>query len=233
MSEMKTLTINGVTYEIKDPRVDPWANYAPSDFAKAGFGYGGTPTYLGQVSEANLDALLDSFISAIEDDTPHQVTIWIDGMSVSLCTVIRGSMTWACVRGFTFAGTQGEWVKYKYNGTWLPLEWVNPPMNLGVEYRTTERWNGNVVYTMLIDCGATAPTASIDVSDLGIHYIIRYNAKAGNNSLPTGDYIKQEGYFAYAYIDNSYTTITLKADAFSDGHGNGGSHWYVHLWYIK
>ncbi len=117
--------------------------------ASAGYGYGETPKYLGQVSEANLDALLDDLISKLEDDTPHQVTIWIDGMSVSLCTIIRGSINWACVRGFTFAGTQGEWVKYKDNGTWRPIEWVNAPMDSGVEYRTTERYNGKAVYKML------------------------------------------------------------------------------------
>lgn len=117
--------------------------------APAGYGYGGTPTYLGQVSEADLNSVLDNFISTIEDDTPHQVTIWIEGMSVSLCTVIRGGVNWACVRGFTFAGAQGEWVKHKNNGTWLPLEWENPPLSLGEEYRTTERYNGKAVYKKL------------------------------------------------------------------------------------
>lgn len=33
-------------------------------------------------------------------------------------------------------------------------EWVNPPLVLFEEYRTTERWNGKVVYTMLFDFGA-------------------------------------------------------------------------------
>ncbi len=131
-----------------------WKTYAHEmDAAPAGYGYGGTPTYLGQVSEADLDSVLDNFISTIEDDTPHQVTIWIEGMSVSLCTVIRGSINWACVRGFTFAGTQGEWVKHKNNGTWLPLEWVNAPMDIDVEYRTTERYNGKAVYKMLDPAG--------------------------------------------------------------------------------
>lgn len=40
------------------------------------------------------------------------------------------------------------------NGTWGPLEWINPPMQLSVEYRTTERYNGKPVYTKLVDCGA-------------------------------------------------------------------------------
>lgn len=45
------------------------------------------------------------------------------------------------------------------DGVVEPWEWVNPPMVLGVEYRTTERWNGKSVYTKLIDFGAL-PNAS-------------------------------------------------------------------------
>lgn len=37
-----------------------------------------------------------------------------------------------------------------YIGEW---EWVNPPMKLGVEYRTTERYMGKPVYVMVVDCG--------------------------------------------------------------------------------
>lgn len=35
-------------------------------------------------------------------------------------------------------------------GAW---EYVNPPMQLGIEYRTTERYLGNPVYVKLVDCG--------------------------------------------------------------------------------
>lgn len=35
-----------------------------------------------------------------------------------------------------------------------PWEWVNPPMYLGVEYRTTERYLGKPVYTQIINCGS-------------------------------------------------------------------------------
>lgn len=45
-----------------------------------------------------------------------------------------------CVRQYS-VGTWGEW------------EWVNPPMSLGVEYRTTERYQGSPVYVKLIDAG--------------------------------------------------------------------------------
>ena len=38
-------------------------------------------------------------------------------------------------------------------GPWSEWEWVNPPMDIGVEYRTTERYMGKPVYTKLVDCG--------------------------------------------------------------------------------
>lgn len=38
-------------------------------------------------------------------------------------------------------GVYGEW------------EWVNPPMTLGVEYRTTKRDNGRAIYTKAVSCG--------------------------------------------------------------------------------
>ena len=38
--------------------------------------------------------------------------------------------------------------------TWSEWEYVNPPMYVGVEYRTTERHNGKAVYAKAIDFGA-------------------------------------------------------------------------------
>ena len=34
------------------------------------------------------------------------------------------------------------------------IEWVNPPMELGVEYRTTERYQGQPVYVKAVNFGA-------------------------------------------------------------------------------
>ena len=52
-------------------------------------------------------------------------------------------------------------VKYKRSdsdpaGQWDPLEYINPPMRLGVEYRTTERYLGKPVYVKAINFGAVA-----------------------------------------------------------------------------
>ena len=45
-------------------------------------------------------------------------------------------------------------------GTWNPWEWINPPMVLGTEYRTTERYNGKPVYVKTVRHTLTADTGS-------------------------------------------------------------------------
>ena len=44
---------------------------------------------------------------------------------------------------------------------WQPWECVNPPMQLGVEYRTTERYLGKPVYAQLMDLGNAPAQGSI------------------------------------------------------------------------
>lgn len=43
-----------------------------------------------------------------------------------------------------------------------PWEWVNPPMALGVEYRTTEKYLGKPVYVKVVDCGEITDGKEID-----------------------------------------------------------------------
>lgn len=45
-------------------------------------------------------------------------------------------------------------IRQKFGGAWEEWEWINPPMLPGVEYRTTERWEGKPVYTKLVSLGA-------------------------------------------------------------------------------
>ena len=51
-----------------------------------------------------------------------------------------------------------------YNGEFGPWEWVNPPMILGVEYRTTERYLGKPVYVKVVNCGAMPASKSKNVA---------------------------------------------------------------------
>ena len=43
---------------------------------------------------------------------------------------------------------------------WMPFEWENPPMKIGVEYRTTERYDGKPVFVMAVNGGAFPDNSS-------------------------------------------------------------------------
>ena len=64
----------------------------------------------------------------------------------------------------THSGVQLSCERYLSDnkGEW---EWTNPPMQLGVEYRTTERWQGKPVYTMLVDVGVLPNNSTKMVMD--------------------------------------------------------------------
>ena len=67
-----------------------------------------------------------------------------------------------------------------------PIEWINPPMDLGVEYRTTERYLGKPVYASLHKMGACASGTMIS-SNAGlasINQIISVSGWADGISLP-------------------------------------------------
>ena len=44
------------------------------------------------------------------------------------------------------------------NKDWFPWEWINPPMKLNTEYRTTERYTGRSVYKKLVALGEAPST---------------------------------------------------------------------------
>ena len=57
----------------------------------------------------------------------------------------------------------GLWRMLKDNGKWQPVEWINPPMELGTEYRTTERYFGKPVYVKVVDCGKCPESGHKDI----------------------------------------------------------------------
>lgn len=60
---------------------------------------------------------------------------------------------------------------YSARGGWQHWEWVNPPMLLGVEYRTTERYNGKPVYKKLVGLGEAPSTkATKEIFPFGNDY---------------------------------------------------------------
>lgn len=73
------------------------------------------------------------------------------------------------------------------------IEWLNPPMDLNFEYRTTERWKGRPVYCKVIETTDIPASSGTKRVELGIDYsnVVRYHCFASNVtniiSLPYAD----------------------------------------------
>lgn len=79
------------------------------------------------------------------------------------------------------------------------VEWVNPPMLVGVEYRTTERYDGKPVYVKVVDYG-TLPN-NTEGSNYGLAAGLNLISVSGfavgssyNIPIPGYMYIKNIGY---------------------------------------
>lgn len=78
---------------------------------------------------------------------------------------------------------------YVLNGS--TVEWVNPPMQLGVEYRTTERYQGKPVYCTLVNFGLLPNKGTKDLYADGLTNLevtIRWSGLTSNGyALPGGN----------------------------------------------
>lgn len=106
-------------------------------------------------------------------------------------------------------------------------EWLNPPMEVGVEYRTTERYEGSPVYTKLIaysmnaSGGSSGATVAIPhgISNFGQH--VRIYGRIGTYVLPS-----IEGYDTLTgvlTVDATNITVRLISSNFS-----GASCFHLH-----
>lgn len=115
-------------------------------------------------------------------------------------------------------------IRKKTEGVWGEWEYINPPMELGKEYRTTERYNGKPVYTRLISCGELANYKRIEVtSQHGATRIIRGIATISGRGPMPFDFGSGSTYNCHATFD---TDIYL----YSSG-GHDGAQVYAQVWY--
>lgn len=116
-----------------------------------------------------------------------------------------------------------------YIGEW---EWVNPPMKLGVEYRTTERYLGKPVYTMLIDCGMSEDNKIIRVTlENGLGTLIRGDVVLGGEPafyIVGNDF--SNSYSRYANVEQNGGKIEI---ALRQGSSYGSMQTYAIVYYTK
>lgn len=92
------------------------------------------------------------------------------------------------------------------------IEWFNPPMQLGKEYRTTERYLGKPMYVKIVDFGLL-PANSKKVAAHGIDnlgYVLDYFGSAGYWACPTIPHV--------ADVQFTATNIEITTDADLSGY---------------
>lgn len=164
MEEMKTLTLNGVTYAPRDTNL---AEHTP---------YGGRDNFMSNILHIDLTNK-DSYVNqagviAVEDASTLVNSPITSGAFYAYREVLfsdnpTGGLPKCIVRltqAYPHHGTIMTNIYDPNYGYWIGWEWFNPPLQLGVEYRTTERYNGKPVYTKLIDFGNLPNSSSKNVA---------------------------------------------------------------------
>lgn len=104
------------------------------------------------------------------------------------------------------------------------IEWLNPPIEVGVEYRTTERCWGKVVYVKLFDCGA-ATNGKYVVHGLSNYAVVKYDS--GHRPFFFGAKVGTEGEF------NSWVAVAGDQIRIYCGANAVGEQVYCRIYYIK
>ena len=149
---------------------------ALSNKAPAGYGFGDAiqeiATTSAEESYETYCAKVDAVLDEMPDKTAKLVRAYPPavygkaGTTVSL--LYKSDANYAVLSNIGSADTDlCGWRMFKLRypsssspAVWMPFEWENPPMKIGVEYRTTERYDGKPVFVMAVNGGAFPDNSS-------------------------------------------------------------------------
>ena len=191
------------------------------------------------ITNAEIENAITSEWSKMADNSIRHLTLNVLATGLTLfggnwqITLHQASYAYGTLTAINYSYNGLTMQRNLYGGVWGEWEYVNPPMMLGQEYRTTERYNGNPVYTMVFDCGEVAVSQK-QVTIPGVPAkanIFRYSGSM-NDNLPLPHY--------YSYPD-----VALELDFNQSSAANEkycivhGSDYYVtgnvkvQIWYTK
>lgn len=146
-----------------------WQDWSPSAFAPAGFGLGTVAP-----SSNDLNTATDCGFFSFTNDSANTPFGYGVGFSLN-----RYGTQYSQVAFNPYLGGCGQIaIRHADKTGWKEWEYVNPPMHYGVEYLTTERWNGKPVYVQLIDL--ISFTQDEDFQEIGEGYFDLVEIGAGD-----------------------------------------------------
>ena len=151
IDERLTAAHNAVRYDAAQTLTDAQTKQARSNIGAApdGFGLGGNATEI--LAGADLNSYVK--IGRYAQGTTRfmiQILNLPDAFSTGGIVVDVFAISTTCLAQIAYNLRDEKDIviamRQNYVGTWQPWEYVNPPMQFGVEYRTTERFDGVPVY---------------------------------------------------------------------------------------
>lgn len=125
-------------------------------------GYGLGENYASQLVDFNSAVRSGWYYSISQDVDAAHFPEKLPGAGYGLVRAdSRGSSSYQTFYNYGYTATR---YTADVGVTWSPWEYVNPPMQLGVEYRTVERYNGKPVYTKAVNFGALPANSSKSVA---------------------------------------------------------------------
>lgn len=229
--EQKTAWNSSVRYNAAQSLTDAQKTQARGniDAAPGGFGLG----------QANMKALEDCDNAILSGwyatDSPTLNTPGEDGESGVLLVNRRIDkriyQEFYAINGNEYSRWSAARISYGDDSTglqWGPWEYLNPFMQTGVEYRTTERFWGRPVYYKIVDCGQIADNKQVEHGIVNMRDCISFQGLRGGMPMPSISNNNLAAPWSCYVADVSRTKITLAC-----GTSAAGGNCHVMLKYTK
>lgn len=223
------------TAEEVGARPDTWLpTIAEIGAAPAGWGYGGAMDYI--VDEnGTFETKLNEILAGMVNHSVKQFSFYDTKGLISkkfFGTLWRYTNQYAALEAINYDGNKA--IKCMYGGVWNPWEWVNPPMAVGVEYRTTERFAGAPVY-----CGVISYTNAATIGGSGSNVVIEIPHPFSGLDKPIRATGRQNGVYPVPNVTsggNTYVITRIDSNSIDlrlNGCTFDSRTWYFTIYYTK
>lgn len=221
--EQKTAWNSSIRYDAPQSLTDAQKTQAREniDAAPGGFGLGGVLVDAPENSEGFADANLitaTGFYRAVRN-VLYGGWHYIIHLNYDSATALQLA---------AYASGEVYGAREKRLNVWGDWEHTNPPMKLGVEYRTTERFWGRPVYYKIVDCGQIADNKQVEHGIANMRDCISFQGLRGGLPMPSISNNNLSDPWSYYVADVSRTKITLAC-----GTSAAGGSCHVMLKYTK
>lgn len=175
------VSFNGRTGTVMPEKGD----YTASDVGAApdGYGLGSNAKTVTDFNTATENGWYRNIAVGPDVHAPNDAGQWFCLTSAYTNGALRQDF-YAISAGYHGGGTHAiRWYHMSVFGGWSPFEWVDPPMKVGVEYRTTERFNAKPVYAQIVNCGALeARTMKTVMLKIPVDWVVSCTGMQGPNT---------------------------------------------------